>query len=194
MNEKQKLELKRAWSKLSNYYQLSLSDDVILMYVDDVADLDFDRVNQVLTEYRRNPKNTRPPLPAHVRALIAPPEDDDAIAKEVAARILTACSKYGREEPGNAHAYIGELGWTVVQKQGGWWTTCLNIANNDGAIYQAQLRDLAKAQIYLAKRGELDVPPKIPSTESLRLSAQAEPNKTRVNELVRDLSDQKQLR
>ncbi len=183
LNERQ--EIKKLWALMSAYYQNPLRDEVILMYLEDVSDLPFSAVVEAFTTYRKNPKNIRVPIPAQLRTIVSPPEDDDSMAKEAAARIIAGVSKFGRSKPGEASEYIGELGWLVVQKQGGWWSICNYL--NEGSIssLQAQLRDLAVAQIKLARAGKLNTPPALPVADPK--------GQKKINSLVQELVEMKKF-
>lgn len=186
MTQQEKQEIKKAWVLLSAYYQVQLRDEVIAMYAEDVADLPFENIMNAFHDYRKNPKHTRCPIPAQIRAIVSPAEDDDSMAKEAAARIIAAVSKHGRMRPKEASEYIGELGWLCVQKQGGWWSVCNYVNDNPIGSFQAQIRDLAGAQIKLARAGKLDIPPALPSPDSNKQVGQ-------IGDMVKQLADQKQL-
>ena len=150
------------WAALGEYYRQPISDLVLKMYEQDVSDLPPEQVERALTEYRRSPKNRFPPLPANVRELVEPAINDDQLAVETAARIVTAISKFGWNNPVPAKAFMGEVGWAVVEKQGGWENVCANTKASEIGIFQAQVRELAKVQIKLARMGALDTPPALP--------------------------------
>jgi hypothetical protein len=166
MTQQQKQELKKAFALLAAYYQTQIRDEVIVMYVEDLGELTFDQAAKALNDWRRNPKNTRMPLPAQIMSLIHPPDDDDSLAREAAARIISAVSKHGYNRPEEARAYIGELGWSVVEKQGGWYTLATSMMEREKPTLQAQYRDLAKSQLILSRQGRLDKPPELPKIEN----------------------------
>ena len=53
----------------------------------------------------------------------------------------------------DAKAYLGEIGWALVQLRGGWENLC-QIQNDEIGITTAQLRESAKALLNRKKRGE----------------------------------------
>jgi len=155
MTHQEKAEVKKLWVILSAYYRQELLDEVILMYTEDVADLPFKMVYEAMHNYRRNPKNRRMPLPSEIREMVEPAHiDDDLIAAEAVARIITAVSKFGNPNSGEAEAYIGSLGWAVVEKQGGWLNICANMQAAEVGIFQAQAKTVAKAQLVLSRLGK----------------------------------------
>lgn len=110
------------------------------MYAEDVADLQFDEVIKALGAYRRNPKNRQMPLPAHIRELIEPVETPESRAREIASKISGAVVKFGQPNENMAREYIGETGWAIVSRRGGWSHIC-SIADSN-QLY-SQIRDLA---------------------------------------------------
>lgn len=182
MSPQERQSLKVLWVKLSAYYQFPLRDEVLEMYVEDLEGLPAELIGAAMQEYRRNPKNTRVPLPAQIRALCEPQVDDDSLAREAASRIVSAVRTIGYPSPGSAREYIGELGWKVVERNGGWMSLCQNLMEDQIGTFQAQARDLAKAQIQFARAGRLDEAPALPS-----------PNAERMSELISTLAERKQI-
>ncbi len=132
----------------ASYYGKTLSAPLLEMYVDDLSDLPTDQVALAYRAYRRNPKNTQFPLPAQIRGVVAPELDPDSIAREVAARITAAIPKYGYANSIDARAYIGEIGWSIVERQGGWPYICeRHGVSIDPTAFQAQTRELAKSDL-----------------------------------------------
>lgn len=121
----------------------ALDDAVLLMYAEDLADLDEHEVMRAYQIYRRDPNHTRFPLPAKIREIVCPQDYISAEDKaaEVAARICGAVSSYGWNNGRGAEAYIGPVGWQVVQRQGGWSYICENLGVRiNPSTFQAQLR------------------------------------------------------
>lgn len=106
------------------------------------------------------------PSPADIAKVIQPQLDPDDEAREAASRIIGAISKYGQYNPGAAKEYIGELGWAVVNRFGGWMNICIMDIEESTTTMQAQFRDLAKS-IY--RRAELGIytAPKLPSNQGM---------------------------
>lgn len=130
------------------YYGREIAKETLSMMLDDLDDLDFSRVIAALAQYRRDAKNRMFPLPAQIRAMINPEVDADAAAKEIAARIAGAIVKFGYNNSSEAKFYIGDIGWSVVQRFGGWTYLCQNHGSNiDPTAFMAQARELAKGAI-----------------------------------------------
>lgn len=164
------------------YYEKTLNEQVLEMYVNDLAGLNERQVILAYEVYRKDPKNMRFPLPAQIRAICEPPVDDDSLAREAASRIVSAVRTIGYPSPGVAREYIGELGWKVVERNGGWMSLCQNLMEDQIGTFQAQARDLARAQIQFARAGRIDEAPALPS-----------PNTERMSEMILALADRKQI-
>ncbi len=165
MTAQEKQQLKAIIIATSMYYGHKLEDQVITLYVEDLEDLEFISVIQAIKDVRRDPKTTRFPLPALIRAKICPPESREDIAREVAARIIQAVGLYGWNNPDRAKCFIGELGWLVVARQGGWRSICQEMNEDNKSIMQAQMRDLAHTLQNRSAQGTLDQAPGLPSPE-----------------------------
>lgn len=147
----------------SAYYGHKIEDTVLALYIEDLEDLPLARIAQAIREVRRDPKTTRFPLPAVIRARLTPPETDEDQAREAASRILAAVARYGWSNPERAEAYIGELGWEVVKRQGGWRSVCEGVTEDNKTIHQAQWRDLAASLSRRSRAGTLEQAPALPS-------------------------------
>ena len=127
-----------------------LSDQVLLMYASDLADLNEARCIEAYQRWRRNPANTRAPLPAQIREIVNPEEfvAVETQARELAARIVGAIPKFGWCNAKEARLYVGEVGWRIVERHGGWQYLCENVGTIiNPAVLQAQMRDQAEGDI-----------------------------------------------
>lgn len=166
------------------YYRDQIPDEVIELYVFDLKDLDFESVRIAYEKYRRNPRNTRAPLPAAIREIISPLEDPRTMAIDASNRIVAAIAKHGytwnwpRDGKWWPHhsfqdaciAEVGELGWDVIQRMGGWLAVHDEWKREGDGIFKAQLRDLAEAAYKRAANGHRNTPPGLPGvTQGNRL-------------------------
>lgn len=139
------MTLKEAIFSTYIYYSRSaLNDQVLAVYLEDLADLDPKECIEAYQRWRRNPANKHFPLPAQIRELVNPEQfvSVEARAREVAARITGAVSKYGWNNGTAARVFIGPEGWEVVQRQGGWNYLCENLGTKmNPTSFQAQVRD-----------------------------------------------------
>ncbi len=131
----------------SAYYGQKLEDIVVRMYAEDLSDLPLDQLKAAFAMLRRDPKITRMPLPAVVRATIKPSLNPDDQGREIAAKIISAIKSCGWTNPAGAAKEIGEIGMRVVDGMGGWTHVCETVTSNNQLTFQAQCRDLASTYV-----------------------------------------------
>lgn len=136
-------ELKRTIVLTANYYDRQLSPDTLAMYADDLSDLDPAACIDAYNRWRKNSANKTFPLPAQIRELVNPEQyvSVEALAREVAGRIIGAVTKYGWNNAKEAQVFIGREGWEVVKRNGGWMQLCQTTTTKSQTFLQAQLRD-----------------------------------------------------
>lgn len=173
MSPAEQQQLKALIVATALYYGQEIPDPALKLYVEDLADLPFAVVAEAIKQVRRDPKTTRFPLPAVIRDKIAPAETDELQAMEAAARIPEAVSRFGWNNPGPARLFIGELGWVVVQRDGGWSNVCQVLNEDNLGTLKAQWRNLALGELKRARMGILHEAPSLPNA--------AEKNKSLVN-------------
>jgi hypothetical protein len=147
VTQEEKQALKKLLLAMARYYGQEIEDDALLLHVEDLADLPFQRVVLAMKEVRRDPKTTRLPLPAVIRARIEPSRSDEGLAIEAASRITSAVSRYGWTNESRARGYVGELGWLVVELNGGWLSICETLTADNLGTFRAQFRQLALSQL-----------------------------------------------
>lgn len=109
---------------------------------------DFNVFVGALENYSKDSKNKFFPAPANLTQYINPETSPDAQANEIASKIRQAISDIGYVSPTRAKLFIGEIGWQVVQRSGGWQYLCENHgASLSPLTFYAQSRDTAKAII-----------------------------------------------
>lgn len=151
--------------ELAMFYEKVLSDDQVQLYGKYLYEkLTVQELDQAIRLYFDNPQNEFFPQPiSKLVALIKNPIQDQDMANEVASKLCSALSKYGPDSWERARDYIGELGWLVASKLGGWSYLCQTLTNSEMQIFRAQARDLAKTQIALARANRLHTPIEIPN-------------------------------
>lgn len=145
MNENQRKELGLVILSTATYYgRQNLDRGVISMMIDDLCDLEFEKVIKSYADYRRMPKNKTFPLPANIRELIVPNFSDESIGRDISARIIAAIPRYGYNNAVEASSFIGEIGWNIVKHLGGWSYLCENMGLTlNPSAFAAQVRDMA---------------------------------------------------
>jgi hypothetical protein len=162
-------KLKALFVATSLYYGHEIPDPALQLFVEDLRDLPFAAVARAIGEIRRDPKTTRCPLPAVIRARINPESDPESEAVMITGRILSAISRIGPYRAGEARSAIGEIGWQIVEAQGGWENIC-QIENDDIGTHRAQWKNHAKALISMnPNRKEAPELPSPPDQDPPRL-------------------------
>jgi hypothetical protein len=168
---------------LGQYFSHELTDVQLKMYAEDLMDLSVDELTAAANAYRRDPENTRFPLPAQLIALVRPrpSERDDAI--DVARRLQEAAARwdaywdmpyhnargvYFNSSHGPQPTFVdavradaGDLGLEIIARFGGWKRFYQAYADTDRGQFHAQLRELAESKIRRARAGQLDRVPSL---------------------------------
>lgn len=141
---------------MARFYDYDLEERQLDLFLEVLAHFPVNEVLQGGARYMRNTKNSRFPIPVHkiVAHLVPDEESDEAKAQAIASRIQESISKFGWCNSQAAREHIGELGWDVVQRFGGWPYICENhgLALQPGQFY-AQVRDVARASIEQVRAG-----------------------------------------
>lgn len=146
-------------TKLGMYYDKALNAEQVKMYAEHLMVLSPDELKEATRRYQLDPENKFFPLPAVLIALIKPKENSEIdIAREIAGRIIQSVSKYGSYRHADAREFIGDTGWIVVERQGGWTNICQEMNEDNKGMMQAQMRDLALSVMRMQKNGTIDQP------------------------------------
>jgi hypothetical protein len=163
MTTDERKELAKTLIYMATLYNRTLNHDFLSAFLDDLSDLSLSGLIAACKIYRNDPKNKFFPVPAQLRELVNPRISDDALAKEAAARVIQAISKFGWPNPTEAKEFIGELGWRGVTRFGGWSSVCENVGTTISPdTFYAQLRDLCKSTQELTMVGAGDGPIALP--------------------------------
>ncbi|OFZ18520.1 MAG: hypothetical protein A2X94_00835 [Bdellovibrionales bacterium GWB1_55_8] len=138
----------------SAYFGQKFEDHVVQMFAEDLADLPVEKVASALKELRRDPKTTRFPLPAAIRAVAKPTLVPEHEAIEAASRIIAAVARIGSYRSDDARQEVGELAWAIVQSEGGWENVCQMLTHDNLSILRAQWKHLAVSKLAQAKGGQ----------------------------------------
>lgn len=159
MNLEERKEVAKTLAFMGTIYSKEIKQDFLSMYLDNISDIPFAKLKYACQKYLNDPKNRSFPLPAQLRAISSPEPDNDQLAKEAAARIPQAIVKFGYTNPSRAREFIGELGWRVVERFGGWQVVCEQhgVTISPDTFY-AQARDLARSTLDLGDAGIHDQP------------------------------------
>jgi hypothetical protein len=175
MRDEKLIALKKLIIGLAAYYAHPLDDFVVGMYAEDLMDLPIEDIVRAVREIRLDPKNTRFPMPAVIRAKAGAATSDVDVARDVSARIFKAIGRHGhnwsekdKAWPSEPLAELGELGFEVVKRLGGWFRVCEFSCDVSAGVFLAQVRDLTESTIRAAKSGLLHEAPALPKPEARR--------------------------
>lgn len=137
----------------------TLTPDMIALYERNLSVMGYDAVVAALDEVitRRRSRDAFPSIRELIE-LIQPEADPEAEAVEAASRIIHAVSRIGPYRPQDARVLIGELGWLVVEREGGWTRICESLTDDNLTTMRAQWRQIALAQYRRAKAGVSGAP------------------------------------
>lgn len=128
---------------------------MISVLEEEFQDVGSQRIIQAIIDYKKDPKNKAFPSPSVLHGYLRPIVSTDAQAQEIAGRITESISRFGYVGGVKAREYIGEIGWSVVQRFGGWAEVCRDhgVSIQPGQFF-AQTRDMIKAKIEIDKAGK----------------------------------------
>lgn len=194
MNQEQRTKIGRVWVSLAQLHGKELNPGVLKMILDSVSDLDPDQVLNALNQWAKTSKMLRHPLPAEIRQMVCPELDENSIAIEIAHKIDYLVIKLGYAWEmgifnGDGMIYlntknqaflnfkdaviseIGEIGWAVVCKRGGWRAVAQSSNEMEEGTFKAQMREQVKAVMTMQKHGadlaRLEMPSKFDESKSI---------------------------
>jgi len=152
LSQNERNSLAQQLLNLSVFYgKYDLTKEQISIYISVLENhfkKDFNILTNALESYSKDSKNKFFPAPANLSQYINPETSADAQANEIASKIRQAISEIGYVSPTRAHLFIGDIGWQVVQRSGGWQYICENHgASLSPLTFYAQSRDTAKSII-----------------------------------------------
>lgn len=159
-------EVKIAILVLAEYYQKQLTENQVLMYAEDLSILSPEELSSSILSYRKNPKNKDFPIPARLIDIARPQENENDVGNETSSRIFGAIAGCGSYNPAGAKEIIGELGWEIVERMGGWHTLCMESNHDTAGTLRAQMRDFAQSIYRRHKAGFGNRPVGLPSPDS----------------------------
>lgn len=150
---------------LANMCSFELSKEIVGMYERGLAAFGYEKLNQALDQIIQN-RRSREAFPAirDIREAVAPEADPEAEAIECVGRIVQAISRIGPYRTAEARGFVGELGWLVVVREGGWEKVCQILTDQNIGTLKAQWKQTAIAQFKRARSG-LTGAPELPSPD-----------------------------
>lgn len=93
-------------------------------------------------------------------------------ANEIAGRIMESLSEFGYSHSLRAREYIGDLGWMVVKRFGGWAYLCSEVGVTlNTSTTRAQLREMALSLMDINEKRGLDEAPQLEAPAGGRIQS-----------------------
>jgi hypothetical protein len=145
MTESQKIFYSKLTGLAGMVPNFTLKPEIIDLYDQHLGPLGYDRVCKALDRIVVE-RNSRDPFPSikEIRMIIDPELDPDQEAMVIASRIVGTVSRIGPYQTDLAKQIIGEVGWRIVQSEGGWENVCQTLTYENQGTLKAQWRNLAK--------------------------------------------------
>lgn len=160
-------ELGRAITKMAFLYGKEMPRESISMFISTLVDYfpaTVEKYLSALRSYTEDSKNKFFPNPVQLREYLTGNLTPESQADETASRIRNAITKFGWTSPDRAREYLGELAWSVIERQGGWKYICENHGLLlDPGVYHAQTKNSVKAALESSAKGLFDQPVGLPS-------------------------------
>jgi hypothetical protein len=162
MKQDQRDQLGIKLTQIAMMYGKDFPKEQARIYIDSLVSFmpdTFENYMMALMKYLNDSKNKFFPTPMNLRQYLQPELSPDAMSNEVASRIRSAITKFGWPNPKDAREYIGDLGWKVVERSGGWQYLCENHGVDLNVLtFHAQARDLTRSLIESNELGTYDQP------------------------------------
>lgn len=127
---------------LAKYYREQMDDERLSMFAEDLSDLSIEELAIAIKQAKHT--ITKMPFPSQLRAFVGRAQiSNEDQAQLISTDILAAISKFGYTNQEKAKEFLGDLGWGVVQRQGGWSNLCSLVDDQNFTTFRAQLRGIA---------------------------------------------------
>lgn len=164
----ERIEVIKTLIAFSEIYGRQFSKDSISLMANALMDLDGKRVLDALNKYMEDPKSRTFPMPGQIRDLVNPGVREEDVVNMAVARICEAMSKFGSYNHEQAKAYVGELGWEIVKRDGGWLDICCT-DSSDMSIRKSQWRKIGESVYRMSAAGQLNEAPALPKPPEERM-------------------------
>jgi hypothetical protein len=148
MTREERIEVGKAYMAVGFCYGADISQQRLAAVLNALEDLPHRLVIEFLNNWSKQAKFARPPFPSEIRLqLVGVPPDDDQVARDIATRMIGAVRRHGHNNPDDAREFMGEIGWQIIRRMGGWDQFSRNLMNDQHPTYLAQFRELAKGML-----------------------------------------------
>lgn len=131
---------------MAGAFNINVNEATLGWYNHALSHLDPENVMKALRIYARTTKQQRLPTPMQLEELLSPRVNPQLESINAVSRITEAVSHFGYMRGEEARLYIGDLGWVIVLRFGGWAHVCENLGVNLNLNSTfAQMRDTGTA-------------------------------------------------
>lgn len=160
MTPEERREVQKALVVTAEIYGRVLSAGAVSLMADALMDLDGRSVLAAIRQYVASTNSKTFPLPGQIRDLVKPTVRTEDQVNIAIGRIRQALAKFGSYDPEGAKAFVGELGWAIVVRDGGWVNMC-KLETSEMPIVTSQWRKIGESVMRAGLAGTLEEPPMI---------------------------------
>ncbi len=173
MNDQEEQEIKELIIYSSEYYGQKISDHIMLMHYKLLCGYSYQELKKAYETFLLDPKNKFAPRPSDIVNLLSPQTTQEIEAREAVSRIIESLGKFGYMRGDEARPYIGELGWKIVTRYGGWGYLCENGGTGKLSIPMliSQMKELGVVVQERERIGISDQPPQIKKNETEQIDS-----------------------
>lgn len=133
------------------------------IYVEDLGRFEGEEFARILTRLRQAFRERTLPSVKELEDAALQRASGKNDVDEAVARICTAIRTCGTPNMSRAMEFIGELGWSIVQRYGGWAAVCAVESEKDLAVMRAQMKQTGESVRERASLGVLNEAPRLPA-------------------------------
>lgn len=145
MNQQERDDLAKKLINLALFYgKYDLTKNAVMQFINILESFynkSYIDYENALNNYSAEASNKNFPAPSQLKQYLFPNSSSRQQAQEIAQRCFGAIRKFGYTKPVQAKEYIGELGWRLIERRGGWSSHCCNTQESDIPILTAQFRE-----------------------------------------------------
>lgn len=145
-----------------------LDDWGLSIYVEDLSQFEGEAFARVLHRLRAAYKERTLPTVKELEDAALQRATGKNDVDEAVARICTAIRTIGGNNHVRAMEFVGELGWAIVSRYGGWQAVCSVETEKDLAVMRSQMKSTGESVRERASLGVLSQAPALPDSTSPR--------------------------
>jgi hypothetical protein len=152
-------EFAKTLALLATLANVTLTAEVMELYFTELSDHPAEDVIRIMREYARatNPRTGLPTIDA-ISEKIRPKLSAKDYASEISFKAIEAISKHGWCNGDRAREELGDLGWEVVRRMGGWNNLCEQSDHTPLSILEAKTREIARIVVAQSQGAEFERP------------------------------------